>query len=460
MSDVYLVNPPCARLSFTEGVAVTYMPLGLAYLAASLEKAGFATTALDADILGYSEPQIADTILKEKPRVVGLSVMSTTLRSCYFIASSLKAAKFPGEIILGGPHVTALPETVKDMDLTYGVIGDGEQSFTRLCKAIIDGTYDAGEIQGVYNASKGKKIKPFCNKNLDDIPTPARALFPVERYSHLSFITSRGCPMKCAFCLMPNTAYQSRSPEKVVAEIEDAVGEHGIQRISFVDDNFTLERERTLDILNLISEKNLNISFNCQSRPDILDEELARALKEAGCHLIFFGVESGSEDIRASIGKNISDDQFIEAFKLCRKEGILTRAYFMLGFLGETERQIEETLDFPKKILPDAVDYCVTEIYPGTKLAEDLLAEGVIEPDVWTRFMRGEKDYPLYIPEGYTKQKLTGLTVEGYRRFYFSRRYLARKWMNIKSIPDFHEALAHTVYTIKAHTQPIPKPLN
>ncbi|MFH1788103.1 MAG: hypothetical protein ABH834_01830 [Candidatus Altiarchaeota archaeon] len=126
----------------------------------------------------------------------------------------------------------------------------------------------------------------------------------------------------------------------------------------------------------------------------------------------------------------------------------------MLGFPGETETQIQETLNFPKKIKPDAVDYCITEIYPGTKLAEDLLAEGAIKPDVWTRFMHGEEDYPLLIPEGYTRQKLTDLTIEGYRRFYFSKRYLARKWANIRSTPDFHEAIAHTVYTIKAHLNP------
>ncbi|MFH1788102.1 MAG: radical SAM protein [Candidatus Altiarchaeota archaeon] len=294
MSDVLLVNPPCARLSFNQGVAVTYMPLGLGYLAASLKKAGFATTAIDADILSLSEPQVIDSILKEKPRIVGLSVMSTTLRSCYFIAASLKAASFPGEIILGGPHVTALPETVADMNLTYGIVGEAEQSFTRLCKALIDGTYREEEIPGLYNADKKKTPKLACNKNLDALPHPVRELFPTEKYSHHSFITSRGCPGKCTYCLMPGTPYRSRSPENVVNEIEAAVTKHGVKKASFVDDNFTLEKQRTLEICRLLKERKTGISFNCQTRPDILDEELARALKDAGCHLIFFGVESAT----------------------------------------------------------------------------------------------------------------------------------------------------------------------
>jgi len=451
MADVLLVNPPFTRLSFSKGVAVTYMPLGLGYVGARLVKEGFAVAAVDADILQYDERQTADFILRENPPIVGLSVMSTTLRSVYAIACMLRESGFKGTVVVGGPHVTAMPESVADLGLEYGVLGEGEEVFTRLAKALLDGTYDLKKIPDLYVASKRTVVSPSVIANLDSLNTPARNLFPVERYSHISVITSRGCPMSCAFCLMPCVPYRSRSPENVVSEVEDAVRAFGRRNVSFVDDNLTLEKERALRLCSLLKEKRLGISFNCQTRPDLLDDELASALKAAGCRLIFFGVESGDEGVRKAVGKNVSDEAYVKAFALCRKYWIASRAYFMVGFPGESRKQVEATLAFPKKIRPDDVDYSVTEIYPGTRLAERMLKEGAITEDAWSRYMRGEAEYPVCIPDGFSREELYNLCLEGYRRFYFSGRYLAKKFAGIRSIPDFHEALAHAVYTLKAN---------
>jgi radical SAM superfamily enzyme YgiQ (UPF0313 family) len=455
MADVLLVNPPFARLSFAHGVSVTYMPLGLGYVGARLVKEGFAVAAVDSDILGFDERQTADYILRENPPIVGLSVMSTTLRSAYAVACMLRESGFSGEVVVGGPHVTAMPEAVADMGLEYGVVGEGEEVFTRLVKALLDGTYDISKIPCLYVASKRKNVSPAVITNIDSLHTPARSLFPVERYSHISVITSRGCPMSCEFCLMPAVPYRSRSPEGVVSEVEDAVREFGKRAFSFVDDNFTLEKERTLRFCSLLREKSLGVSFNCQTRPDLLDEEVARALKSAGCRLIFLGVESGSEEVRRSVGKDISDESFVKAFSICRKYGIASRAYFMLGFPCETRKEVEATLEFPKKIRPDDVDYSVTEIYPCTRLAERMLKEGVITCDAWSRYMRGEAEYPVYVPDGFTREELFDLCLEGYRRFYFSGRYLLKKFKEARSISDFNGALAHAVYTLKANLSPV-----
>ncbi len=457
MVDVLLVNPPSSKPAITGGVARTYMPLGLGYLAAALIGNGFSTKILDSDVAGLNVIEVADHILSTSPRILGLSVMSTTLRECHLLASTLCSKGFPGEIVVGGPHITALPETVSEMGLSYGIVGEGEKSFPKLCRALIQGT-DSTKATGIFDASRKRPVKPSFIPDIDSLLQPARHLLPVDRYSHLSFITSRGCPMKCAYCFMPQNPYRIRSPENVVLEVEEAVAEYGLTQVSFVDDNFTFNRERTIELCEQLTGLENPISFNCQIYPKSLDEDVVSALKKAGCRYAFIGVESGSERIRQSVGKNISDEEYGEAFNLLKKHGIASRAYFMIGFPGETSSDLEKTLSFPGKIKPTDVDYCVTELLPGTGLSKKLESEGVLETDVWVKYMKGEVDYPLLVPYGYSAERLQKLCLEGYRRFYLNSVQLVKKIRSIRTTSDFHAAIAQSIYTLKASIGPHEKP--
>lgn len=454
MDDVLLVNPPCKSIAFSGSAAATYSPLGLAYLGSGLINEGFSVSAIDSDVMGYQSRDVVDAVLERNPRILGLSVMSTTLRDAYLIVSSVVESGFRGEIIVGGPHITALPETVGKMGLEWGVLGEGEESLKRLCNAIVHGTEDAEKIPGVIASSKKKTAKPAYIKDLDALPCPDRSLFPPKRYSHVSVISSRGCPHSCSFCVMPSVPARMRSAENVVYEVECAVRDFGNRMFSFVDDNFVVDRGRAVTLCNLIADKKMGISWNCQARADCLDEELLAKMKSAGCRYIFFGVESGSEEVRMAAGKNVSDKEYVKAFKLCRKHKIKTRAYFMLGFPGETRKDVESTLNFPKKIQPDDVDYCVTDALPATALAEKLVRDGIIQKDAWDKFMRGEAEHPVCLPEGLSREQTRFLCIEGYRRFYFSPGQLAGKISRMRSKKDFNETLAHAVYTLKANMMP------
>jgi len=225
--------------------------------------------------------------------------------------------------------------------------------------------------------------------------------------------------------------YRYRSPRNVVDEIEYVVRDLGIREIMFRDAEFTLKRERVIGICKEILARNIDVIWQCEARADSVDFELLRLMKDAGCHLINFGVESGDERILKNVKKNISIESIERAFGWCDKLGIDTQAHFIFGLPGETKETIEKTIKFAKKLRPRYVSFNVATPYPGTVFFDWLNERGLIKTFEWH----------LYDQSGYPVFDLPTLSAEeiwkGFQRAYkeyYGMSYIVKELLRIRSL--------------------------
>jgi radical SAM superfamily enzyme YgiQ (UPF0313 family) len=268
-------------------------------------------------------------------------------------------------------------------------MGEGERAITQLATSIINGDEPtAMTIPGVACRRQGKNIKnpPKFIENLDEIPYPAWHLLPLELYDRvIEYLNvkpadvmsiSRGCVFNCGFCetrkLWGNIC-RAFSPKRVIGEIEYLQSKYGTKGIYFINDNFTLRKKETIELCNLMIKNKLDLEWVCDTRVDLVDQELLEVMSKAGCKTIWFGVESGSQKVLQRIGRNTSLEQIETAFKLCRKNGIQTACSFMLGVPDETLKDMESSLKFAKKLNPDWCRFNIFIANPDSRLYQEVL---------------------------------------------------------------------------------------
>ena len=365
-------------------------PIGLLYVAAALEKAGFAVQVLDNYLVNKPASEVKAHVLKINPQIVGITCGSATFRRCEETARAIKEALPNCRIVVGGWHGSYMPETLlANSEIDYVVMGEGERAMVQLATYILNGNEPACEfIAGVACKRQGKNIfnQPKFIENLDEVPYPARHLLQLELYDRtIEFLktnpadtmsTSRGCVFNCGFCetrkLWGNIC-RSFSPKRVIGEIQDLQARFGTKGIYFVNDNFTLRKKETLELCNMMVENKLDLEWACSTRVDIVSQELLSAMSRAGCKTIWFGVESGSQKILQSIGRNITLKQIEDAFELSRKNQIQVACSFMLGLPDETIADMEQSLKFAKKLNPDWCQFNIFIAYPDSKFYQEML---------------------------------------------------------------------------------------
>jgi len=253
-------------------------------------------------------------------------------------------------------------------------------------------------------------------------------------------VTSRGCPYKCTFCDRPNLGkdFRARSPNDVVDEMEECF-KLGIEYIKVYDDTFTVDRKRAMDICKEIIRRKLKIKWDIRARVNTINPELLKALKEAGCVLICYGIESGNEDILKILRKGINKNHVINAFRLTKKEKIKTLAYFMFGSPGETEEQLEESIDFAKQLDPDFCHFSILVPFPATPLYAQGLRNGIIPCDYWKEFVK--KPFTQFKPpfwiENIPEKVLYSTMKRAYHTFYMRPSYILKRGLEIRSWNDF-----------------------
>ena len=271
-------------------------------------------------------------------------------------------------MLADGTPPTCLTALLANPEIDYVVMGEGERAMAQLATCITNGNEPAAAtIPGVACRRQGKNIKnpPKFIENMDEIPYPARHLLPLELYDRtIEFLNakpadvmsiSRGCVFNCGFCetrkLWGNMC-RGFSPKRVIGEIQDLQANTAQKDIYFINDNFTLRKKETIELCNLMIENKLDLEWVCDTRVDLVDQELLEVMSKAGCKTIWFGVESGSPRILQRIGRNTTLEQIEDAFKLCRKNGIQVACSFMLGLPDETLEDMEASLKFAKKLRP------------------------------------------------------------------------------------------------------------
>ena len=365
-------------------------PIGLMYIAGALEKAGYSVEMLDNYLANKPLEEVKQIIRQCQPFMVGITCGSATFARCLETAQAIKEAKADCVVVVGGWHASYLPETLlAHPQIDYAIIGEGERAITQLANTLTQNKLDqATTIPGVAcRTPSGITVNaPKFIEDMDEIPYPARHLLPLEQYDRtIEFLDakpadvmsiSRGCVYSCGFCetrKLWGNINRSFSPKRVIGEIQDLQRRYGTKGIYFINDNFTLNKEKTKTLCNLMIEQKLDLEWVCDTRVDLVDDELLELMSKAGCRVIWFGVESGSPKILRRINRNTTPQQVQTAFKLCKKHHIKTACSFMLGLPDETLEDMEKSLKFAKKIDPDYCQFNIFIAYPDSKIYKELL---------------------------------------------------------------------------------------
>ncbi|MCW4000093.1 MAG: B12-binding domain-containing radical SAM protein [Candidatus Bathyarchaeota archaeon] len=427
-------------------------PIGLMYVAAALEKAGYNVHMLDNYLLKKPVEEVKQLISKLQPQIVGITCGSATYPRCVETSRAIKEVNPDIKIVVGGWHASYKPDSLlAHPEIDYVVMGEGERAITQLADAIAGGnTAQIASIPGVGMRGKDGNIKnpPVYIQDMDEIPYPARHLLPLEQYDRtIEFLDakpadvmsiSRGCVFSCGFCetrkLWGNT-WRGFSPKRVIGEIEDLKSRYGTRGIYFINDNFTLRKEKTVELCNLMIEKKLNLEWVCDTRVDLVTDELLGLMSKAGCRTIWFGVESASPRILKRIGRNTTPEQVQTAFKLAKKHGIKTACSFMLGLPDETLADMEASLKFAKKLDPDWCQFNTFIAYPDSKLYNELLESGK-----YTKL----DEYLLSVKsDEYTYEDLQAIQRRFFKEFHMTPRQIYKRakregFLNFAKTRIFH----------------------
>ena len=410
------------------------LPIGLAYLAAVLEKAGVELIVFDCPALELDHKKLGEKLASFRPDVVGITAVTPTIDSAMLAAHTSKLALPKAPVILGGPHATFADAQVLNgsPDIDIIVRGEGEQTILELLQTL----FHSGDLQAVSGISfrKGKEIirtptRPFI-QNLDDLPRPAYHYFALNKYqtfkkSVLPILTSRGCPFQCAYCVssrMAGKEFRAREPKLVVDELEWLRDTYNASAVSFYDDAFTYDNERAIKICDEIKRRKVGIPWDCQTRVDRISKEVLTKMKQAGCQLVSFGAESGCQKILDSVNKKTTIELNEKAVKMAKDVGLSVAMSVIIGYPGETAESLKQTFDFIKRTKPDYVYLCLATPYPGTDLRKTLENLG------WAM----STDYSSYGMQAqvFENPLLTVDLVEARREFYnrfYSWRFILRQ---------------------------------
>jgi len=354
--EVLLITPPREVPQ-----KVDFPPIGLAYIAAVLKKEKIAVRVVDAS--AYSWGRLARVLCEISPLIVGIPCW-TLERSQVFRTTKLVREMLPKtRIILGGHHATAFPDHMfVQANVDAVVIGEGEETTLELVRALLDGR-SLCNIRGIAYSENARVLLTESReliKNLDSVPYPSYTDFNLDNYIGLpevngraaSVMTSRGCPYRCIFCSSSRFwkgRWRSRSAENVLGEIEWLYHDYKVRNFIFFDDNFTVQKDRAIEICRGLLDKRLNINFVASSHVTHMNPELLYWMKKSGCYRIDFGVESGSPEILRNIKKGQSVEDIEKGFRLVHDAGIKPRAFLIVGSPGENEKTIDETADATRR---------------------------------------------------------------------------------------------------------------
>ncbi|MEN6440726.1 MAG: radical SAM protein [Syntrophobacter sp.] len=453
---VLLINPPSTAPN-------PILPLGLAYLAAALEEARIEVDVIDAWVERYSQEALAEQIRRRAPDLVGVTVMSPTYGSAMRTVDTVRNNS-TAKILVGGPHPSALPEQclTDNEAIDFVITGEGEKPLVLLVSALQNGG-DLSGISGliyrdgsrIVNNGPGNAIE-----KLDDLPLPARHLFPVHKYKthppygkknpYTTLITSRGCPFHCTYCSKSvfGRKYRAMSPPRVVAEIRHIVDKYGIREIHFYDDDFTIDMKRAEKICDLLIEEGIDISWSCTTRVDLVNANLLDKMKRAGCWLISYGVETADPEILKGIRKGYTMENVKDAFRLTRNAGLRTIAFLMVGLPGETEETLRRTIGFSLALNPDFVSWGITASYPGSELYETGIKQGLGFRHVPHAGANGNGDghasgspygdgYAVLYKGAFTRAELEKWVKGANRKFYLRPSYIAKRLLSLRSTHEF-----------------------
>ena len=415
---ILLISPP--YFLFTGEPKWVSPPLGLAYMAAVLEGKGHELKIIDCALDGYdneykiddeaayyglSIEKILEIVSDYSPSVIGISIMFSTLSQISDKICNAIRNKFPDiKIVIGGAHASVLvDELLNSSSVDFIIRGEGEYALSELLEHL-SGARPIDKVRNLSWQDENGKVHSTPQvfiEDLDRLPLPARHLLNIDAYIRIgklqgfrqtqgsratTMITSRGCPAKCVFCAIHplwGKKFRHHSPEYVLKELKYLRDKFGITHILFEDDNLTFSRDRALHIFQGMIDENLNLKWITPNGVALwrLDQSMLELMKKSGCIHLCLAFESGVQDtLTKIIKKPLRLDKIKDIPSICKKLGIETTGFFVVGFPGETMEAIERTLDYAVKSELDDIALMIATPYPGTQLYQICDENGYLEP--------------------------------------------------------------------------------
>lgn len=404
---VQLVLAPKLKLKRTGGVEYLYPPLGLLYLASYLRDklSDVEIKVTDGFRLGY--PRTLEEVELFAPDILGVSSATPAAAGAYRLINEIKTILPETMVVYGGAHPTAIPEDALFRSMVdYVVMGEGEVTFCNLISS-----NEPRLVKGIVYRDGEKVIKTAAQpliSAIDEIPLPARDLIDMSKYPgyyitkrspETHIISSRGCPYNCVFCSNPVWKLQKpwlrfRSPPNIVDELEALAKDYGIREYYDQCDEFNALKKQAISVCEELISRNLNLAWKVQVRVDNLDEALVAKMAEAGCWLVFIGIESGNQETLDGIRKKVTLEQVHEACRLFQKYGIKVFGLFMAFNVWEDNGELayedvaktKKTLEFAGELLDEGLlnylTWSLTTPYPGSELYDIALRHKLIPEDM------------------------------------------------------------------------------
>jgi radical SAM superfamily enzyme YgiQ (UPF0313 family) len=388
-----------STLEWEKKVFQQTLPLGIAYLAAVLEKA-----AIDVEVIDFrfANCRPVDDCIPIDADVIGFSAFTFQFPFALDICKKLRAKGFKGKLVFGGPHASATPlDVITHEEIDAVFVGEAEESFPlyldylkgKVKKENLIRTY-LSITNGIFHGKEHSWIK-----SLDSLPFPARHLFPISHIMegeirHVNVLTTRGCPYNCTFCQpLKKTLFgqkiRRRSVGNVIAELIHCKDKYDITNFGVVDDTFTFNIKYIIEFCNSLIDAGFNLDWACQTRSDI-DISVLGLMRKSGCHAMWIGIESGSQIILDKMEKKTSVEENKKFIETCRSAGIATLVNMMVGYPGETEEDLKKSVEFIEETKPDQVIVSQVTPFPGSYIYE---SDDVIKQDYSqvARHIFGEK---------------------------------------------------------------------
>ncbi|MFH2219342.1 MAG: radical SAM protein [Pseudomonadota bacterium] len=436
MASILLSNPPYLlqeRYGKLAAIGSTLPHLGLLMLGAVLRENGHRVRVVDSPAQGLNHSETLVEIKKFQPDIVGFTAVTPSIHHAGRMASMVRKNYPAVTILIGGPHVTAIPERTLDAypGFDYGVVGEGDITIVEIVEALSAARKPTSVPGVVFREKNNIRFAPQRPPitNLDDLPFPAwdlldgfpsqytPALFKYIRLPSTHIISARGCPYKCIFCDTSVFSRQVRfhSPEYIIEMIRFLVKTYKMREIIFEDDQFLLKKDRVSKICEGFLTADLGISWSCSGRVSSVDDPaLIGLMKRSGCWQINYGIESADQKILDFARKAITVEQAETAVRLTHEAGILAKGYFIFGLPYETEKTMEKTIRFAKNIPLTDISVFMLTPFPGSRVYDIASQHGTIDDD----FSRMNILNVVYVPKGLTRETLLAYQRRFMKEFY------------------------------------------
>ncbi|KXA99703.1 hypothetical protein AKJ40_02580 [candidate division MSBL1 archaeon SCGC-AAA259M10] len=428
-----LVEPP-VQSDIQASLGAVGIPSS-AYLAPILERNNEEVRIEDAPALDHNLEDVADVIRDYDPDYVGISALTTDIEEAYRVAEAAKKSDQSRKVILGGAHPTLRPKETLEECSSVDIVarGEGEEIIDEISRF-----EDLSRIKGISYRENGNIIENQDREpimDLDSLPFPAYHLLPMERYEfdgirYATMITSRGCPFNCVFCASSRICgkkWRGKSPERVLEQMKALRYDYDVKEIEILDDTFVLDKNRATEICDLMVEEGLDITWSCSSRVDTMDSSLAEKLREAGCHTVYMGIESGVQEVLDRLKKGITIEQARDAVEAVKEADMNVVGSFILGVPGETKKQMEKTIDFAKELDITLAQFTLFTPYPGTESYVNAEENDLFLTKDWSDFSTLD---PIIKNDEMSAEELKNFMRQAYIRFYLRPSYI---WRAVKT---------------------------